>query len=84
MLHLHKRREWWGYQIEVTEDEPQTLAEVGYTIVAATLAEPIRRAFVAHLDEHGCGGPDGPGFIHCPQARELWDMLPDGDRIVIG
>ena len=52
--------------------------------VAVMLAEPLRKAFDAHLDEHRCGDPYvGIGFAHCREAMELWDLLPDGDRIVI-
>jgi hypothetical protein len=89
MLRLRTRHEWWGDQIEVTEDEPQTLARACFTIVAATLAEPLRRALDAHLDEHGCGTGNTAdpryigGFLHCPEAEKLWDMLPAGDRIMI-
>jgi hypothetical protein len=65
------------------------MARVCYTVVAATLAEPLRRALDAHLDEHGCGTGDTAdpnyvsGFLNCPDAKKLWDMLPAGDRIVI-
>jgi len=89
MLRLRTRHEWWGDQTEVTEDDPVTLAEACYTVVAATLAEPLRRAFLAHTDEHGCGTPGTPayaefaGFGNCPEADRLWHLLPDGDRILI-
>ena len=89
-LGLLRHREWWGTQTEVLDIDPDTLAQVAFSIVAMTLAEPLRRAFHAHLDEHGCGTGDTAspryvgGFIHCSRARELWDMLPGGDRIVIG
>jgi hypothetical protein len=71
-------------------EQPATLAHVGYTIVAVTLAERLRKAFDGHLAEHGCatGDPQDPsyagGFIHCPEAARLWGLLPDGDRIVFG
>ena len=79
MLRLRKRCDHFGgYYTEVTEDEPQDIASVVYGIVAATLAEPLRRAFRAHLDEHGCG------FLSCPEAAELWDLLPDCERIAFG
>lgn len=74
---------------EVVDAEPDTLAHVGYSIVAATLAEPLRRALDVHLDEHGCGTGDAHdpryvgGFIHCPEASALWDLLPDCDRIAL-
>jgi hypothetical protein len=88
-LRLRTRRQWRGTQTEVIDVAPDTLAAVAFTVVAVTLAEPLRRAFDKHLDEHGCGtgDPADPryvsGFIHCPAARELWDLLPDGDRIML-
>lgn len=53
--------------------------------LAATLAQPLRDAFVAHLDGHGCGDPGSPigGFGYCPDAMALYELLPDGDRICI-
>jgi hypothetical protein len=89
MLRLLTRREWWGDRTEVFDDDPQTLAHVGYSIVAMTLAEPLRKALDVHLDEHGCGTGDVAdpryvgGFWYCPEAKSLWDLLPDGDRIVM-
>lgn len=79
---------WRGYATEVTDAAPDTMASVCFTIVAVTLAEPLRRALDAHLDEHGCGTGDVhdpaycSGFIHCPGAKLLWDLLPDGDKIM--
>jgi len=67
----------------------QSLAGFGYEIVARLLAEPLRKALDEHLDEHNCGTGDTSspdyvgGFIHCPEAKRLWDMLPAGDRIVL-
>ena len=61
-----------------------------FSVVAMTLAEPLRKALDAHLDEHGCGTGDSAdpryvgGFWYCPEAKRLWDMLPAGDRIVVG
>jgi len=80
---------WRGYMTEVIDVAPDTLAAAGYTVVAVTLAEPLRRALDRHLDEHGCGTGDHTdpryvgGFLNCPAAKELWDLLPDGDRIVL-
>ena len=91
MLRLRKIPGWFGgYQTEVIEDAPQTLAHVGYEIAAMTLAEPLRKALDTHLDEHGCGTGDTTdpryvgGFWYCPEAKRLWDLLPEGDRIVFG
>jgi hypothetical protein len=95
-LSLRRIPDWFGGTItQVVSDgeccrQPATLAHVGFEVVAMTLAEPLRRALDLHLDEHGCGtgDPQDPryvgGFIHCPEAAQLWDMLPAGDRIVIG
>jgi hypothetical protein len=89
-LRLRRSREWWGSRTEVIDADPDTLACVGFTVVAVTLAEPLRRALDAHLDEHGCGTGDIAddryvgGFFHCSEAKRLWDMLPAGDRICIG
>src|SRR5581483_8921846 len=57
-LRLRRRQSWNRTVTEVVDAEPDTLAHVGYSIVAATLAEPLRRALDVHLDEHGCGTGD--------------------------
>ena len=94
-LFLRRRPDWFGGTLtEVVSDgeccgQPATLAHVGFEIVAATLAEPLRRAFRAHLDEHGCAtrDPGDPryigGFGHCEEAMRLWYLQPAGDRVVI-
>lgn len=55
--------------------------------LAVTLAAPLRKAFVDHLDEHGCGAGSGPtyigGFFHCPEAKRLYELLPRGDRMPV-
>ncbi|GAA2644488.1 hypothetical protein GCM10010399_92990 [Dactylosporangium fulvum] len=67
-----------------------TWADGVWAALGATLAEPLHKAFRDHLDEHRCGTGDyrSPhyvgGFAHCPAAMELWELLPDGDRIVLG
>jgi hypothetical protein len=84
-----------GTLTEVVSDgeccgQPATLAHVGFEVAAVTLAEPLRRAFHAHLDEHGCGtgDPRDPryvgGFGHCDEALRLWRLLPAGDQVLIG
>lgn len=58
--------------------------------LAVTLAEPLRKALDGHLDWHQCGTGDtrSPfyigGFFNCPTARHLFELLPDGDRGLIG
>lgn len=65
------------------------LAHYVMEFVAAKLAEPLRLALDSHLDEHGCGTGNYKdpryigGFSHCPTAEALWDLLPDGDRILL-
>jgi len=43
--------------------------------------------FMRHLDEHGCGDPDGTrymgGFGHCPEAMRLFDSMHDEDRVIL-
>lgn len=62
---------------------------VGREAAAQVMAEPLRRALDRHLDEHRCGEGDfeSPdyigGFLNCPEAAELWELLPDGDRIML-
>ena len=54
--------------------------------VAMMLAQPLRDALTRHLDEHGCGTDDFndpryvSGFLHCEDAKRLWDLLPMWDR----
>jgi hypothetical protein len=59
-----------------------TLAHTGFEVVAKTLAEPLRQMFKRHLDEHGCA--ETYGFAYCPEAMRLFNLLPDGDRVVVG
>lgn len=60
-----------------------------FEAVAATLAEPLRRAFGNHLAAHGCGTGDirDPryigGFGECPGAMALFELLPPWDKAVI-
>lgn len=71
-----------------TEDPDLTHVVLEY--VGALLAEPLRRAFDVHLDEHGCGIGDHRdpryvgGFLNCPEAARLWDLLPLGDAVIQG
>lgn len=62
-------------------DDDQMRAEAER--LAVMLAEPPRKAFDAHLDEHRCYEPPIGGFGHCPEAMALFELLPDGDRILI-
>jgi hypothetical protein len=77
-------------EVRLPEGTPKpSLAEFGYEMVARLLAEPLRKALDGHLDEHNCGTGDTSspdyvgGFTHCPEAKRLWDLLPDGDRILL-
>lgn len=71
-------------------DSVTAWAHGAWEAVAVTLAEPLRKAFQGHLNTHLCGTGDhrSPhyvgGFIHCPTAAELWELLPEGDRVVFG
>jgi hypothetical protein len=79
-LEIVRYQEWLGrgWTTEVRwVGRPQTLAQVGYELVAAMLAEPLRRALRQHMDEHGCM------LFGCTEARRLWELLPDGDRILL-
>lgn len=61
-----------------------------WTALAITLAQPLRDALDRHFDEHLCGTGDhrSPhyigGFGNCPTAMQLFELLPDGDRILLG
>jgi hypothetical protein len=74
---------------EVVATDPASLAHVGFSVIAVTLGAVLRKALEEHLDEHGCGCGDirHPsyigGFLHCPEAKRLFDLLPDGDRILL-
>lgn len=61
----------------MTEAPPVT----AWRVVAALLAEPLRRAFEDHLDTHGCA--ERYGFAYCPEAMELFMLLPIGDRVIV-
>jgi hypothetical protein len=64
------------------EDPKPTLAGCGYGLVAALLAEPLRRAFHQHLDEHRCWARGG--FAHCEEAMRLFRLLPRAEQVTIG
>jgi hypothetical protein len=63
-------------------DSKPTIAEVSYTVVAQLLAEPLRRAFVQHLDDHGCA--ERHGFAYCDKAMRLFDLLPHAEKVIFG
>jgi hypothetical protein len=46
-----------------------------------SLAEPLRKALDDHLDQCGCA--ERAGFLHCPEARRLFLLLPKGDRLLL-
>lgn len=56
-----------------------------YEGVAVMFGEVLRKAFAAHLEEHGCADPErgGRGYGHCPEAMRLEDLLPD-QMVAIG
>lgn len=62
------------------DDQPLTLAHVGFEVVAMTLAEPLRREFSRHLAAHGCA--ERTGFAYCDEAMTLFVLLPAGDRVI--
>lgn len=61
--------------------DPDCWARGPWQALAATLAEPLRKAFAAHLDEHGCA--ERTGFAYCDEAMRLFRLLPAGDRTVV-
>lgn len=68
--------------------DPGNFAHGVWTAVAMTLAEPLRKAFADHLDEHGCSATSGPtaigGFGKCPEAMRLFELQPEGDKLIVG
>jgi len=81
-LRLVQRHDHFGCPYtEVVGDDPVSLAEAGFTVIAVTLAEPLRRAFRAHLAACGCA--ERYGFGHCPEAMRLFRLQPDGDQIIL-
>lgn len=66
----------------VVEVDPENFAHGVWTALAVTLAAPLRKAFDAHLDTHGCGRPGSGGFAYCDEAMSLFRLLPAGDRII--
>lgn len=77
---LREDAEW----VRAVEQVREAFVRVPYQRVAQVLAEPLRGAFEEHLAEHRCGDEGSPyrGFINCSEAKRLWDLLPDGDRVV--
>lgn len=62
-------------KIEMSDERRQALKGVAFLLM-----QPIRKALNDHFDGHDCGET---GFFYCPEAKRLWDLLPDGDRIVL-
>lgn len=52
--------------------DPENFAHGVWTALATTLAEPLRKAFNDHCDEHGCGCPGGK-FCENPEGHESTD-----------
>lgn len=50
--------------------------------LANTLAAPLWQTFVAHVD--ACPDCARHGTWHCPAARRLGELLPEGYLIAIG
>jgi hypothetical protein len=67
-----------------------TWATGAFSALAMTLAAPIRKAFNDHMDTHLCGTGDSSsrhyigGFSNCPTARELFELLPEGEKVLRG
>lgn len=62
--------------------ENPDLAHHVHEYVVALLAERLRNAF----DDHYASCPrctSGRGFLHCEEAMALWELMPDGDRVLI-
>lgn len=84
-LRLRRGTDRMGYpEVHVVWDGERkpSIAQTAYTITATTLAEPLRRAFSKHVDEHGCAARTG--FAYCDEAMRLFRLLPDGDRVIVG
>lgn len=50
--------------------------------VAATLGAVLRKAFLDHVQSHGCGTEELPIFS-CPDGYRLWHLRPEGDQIAL-
>lgn len=88
-LDLTPKQEYFG-DIYSPRYAPRRHARLQFLSLAAGIfALPLMAAFDDHLDGHGCGTGDSHdpaycgGFMHCPEAARLWDLLPDHWRVVI-
>lgn len=79
--------------------DPDCWARGPWQALAVTLAEPLRKAYEAHVEWHGCGcsprhcptperheangGHALPGVAYCEPAQELWRLLPEGDQVIV-
>lgn len=86
--HLHVVHRSWllggGYDEVVWEGEPRpTLADTAFTVVAATMGAVLRKALADHLAEHRCNTAEyGPE--PCEEKWRLFDLLPQGDQVIVG
>lgn len=58
---------------------PGNFAYGVWTAVAMTLAEPLRKAF---RGQHGCSARGG--FGKCSEAMKLYELQPEGDKVILG
>lgn len=84
VLYQHHRHFGGPIQESVTRDQcakcQQPNPDLSHHVleyIAATLAEPLRRAVRRHLEEHGCD------LFRCETATELWYLQPGGDSIIL-
>lgn len=80
-----RKRDWVGFELlEVVDTEPQTLAHVGFQVVASAMGAVLRKAFTDHLATcPSCMIPER-AIDQCPEGIRLFYLQPEGDAIVIG
>ncbi len=91
-LRIYRARDYMGIIYWGVETGPECnncggeldAAHAVFETVAMLMGERLRQAFSAHLDEHGCGRHGGPGFAYCDEAVRLFELMPEGDKVLIG
>jgi hypothetical protein len=78
---------WAGgapFLLEVQETRPQTLAQVGYQVVASAFGAVLHKALNDHIDACPvCSQIPVRPLFDCPEAKELFYLLPAQDRILL-
>jgi hypothetical protein len=77
LIRVQQRRNRITLRAEDMDERQRLLRNIAYAMM-----NPVRRAFIAHADEHRCcvfADPAWVGLDNCPTARHLYSLYPFGE-----